>query len=337
MIHKADGKIRQPFSVVELWYNTIIMREEIENTLWVEKYRPHTLDDIVLPANTRKLVSKWVAEGIIPNLLLCSLPGQGKTSLAKLLAKEVFKVDYLYINASDENGVDAIRMKVSEFARTASFDGNFKIVILDECDNFPTPSAQKILRGLMEEVSSTTRFILTANYGHRVIDAIKSRCTILDMTPPRVEIAKRLYKIIQAEGVTLPNEQFPMLGKLIENFYPDMRSIISRLNDAVINGELDLRPYATNGALMSGVINLIQENKPIELRKYVIENELEFCSNYQGFLQDLYKAVMLDDNIEARIKAKWVICLGEYCSRFSNAVDPELNTAACLFSLCELR
>lgn len=310
------------------------MKYDINKTLWVEKYRPRTLDDIVLPEKTRTLISNWVAEGIIPNLLLCSLPGQGKTSLAKLLAKDVFNVDYLYLNASDENGVDTIRLKVSEFARTASFAGDFKIVILDECDNFPTPASQKILRGLMEEVSDNTRFILTANYGHRVIDALKSRCTTLDMTPPRVDIAKRLFSILKAEGIAIDSTQGPIIGKLIDACYPDMRAMISRLNTASSKGKLDLSLYPMNDEFVGVIIDKILENKPIELRKYIIEHELDFCSNYQGLLHDLYKVVMQSDKLPPALKAKWVITIGEYCSRFSSAIDPELNTSACLFTLC---
>lgn len=312
------------------------VKSRIENELWIEKYRPRQFKDIVLPEQTRNLVAKWLKEGIIPNLLLCSLPGQGKTSLAKLIARDLFKVDYLYINASDENGVETIRSKVSEFARTASFDGNFKIIILDECDNFPSAASQKILRGLMEEVSDNCRFILTANYGHRVIDAIKSRCVMLDMTPPKVEVCKRLFTILTKEGVTIADEQYENIRKLVERHYPDIRATIADLSNGVNDGVLDLSPYTAAPEVVQGIINLIHEKNLVELRKYVIEHELDFHSNYQNLLEDIYHAVVDDDNIEPVTRAKWTITIGEYSARFATAIDPELNTTACLFKLCEI-
>ena len=133
------------------------------NSDWTEKYRPQTIDDIVLSAEAKTLIEKYINEEIIDNLFLCSRPGQGKTSLAKLLAYNIFECDTLYVNASDENNVEVVRTKITGFARTRSSNGKFKIVILDEADGFANAQAQRILRALMEEVSENTRFIITAN------------------------------------------------------------------------------------------------------------------------------------------------------------------------------
>ena len=305
------------------------------NMLWTEKYRPHSLEDIIIPEKTRRLVEKYKAEGAIPNLFLCSPPGQGKTSLAKLLAADVFDVDYLYVNASDENNVDTVRNKISEFARTSSLRGQFKIVILDECDNFASLSSQKMLRALMEEVSDTTRFILTANYSHKVIDPIKSRCTELDIVPDIQGIAKRLFCIIKEENIKVDEEQYPRILSLIKRFHPDVRTIISQFQNSVDrDGNLHIDPLDTPNEVLDTIITMVLENKPIELRRFVIEHELDFGSNYNLLLNNLYKVAITSPRLDDAKKAKWTITIAEYCARFSNAIDPELNAAACLFTLC---
>lgn len=306
------------------------------NALWVEKYRPTELDEIVLPDDTKATVQKYIGKGIIPNLFLCSAAGQGKTSLAKMLAKNIFKVDYLYVNASDENNVNTVRNKISEFARTASFDGRFKIVILDECDNFASKDAQLLLRALMEEVSENTRFILTANHGNRVEDAIKSRCVELDITPPKSGVGKRVVEVLKKEGVSVGKEQLPLLKGLINRFYPDVRSIIKHLQECVDeNGTLEVREFETAASFIETVVNKILEETPMELRKFIITHELDFGANYHELLYNLYKTIITTDKLDAARKAKWTITIAEYCARFSTAIDAELNATACLFSLCE--
>ena len=146
--------------------------------------------NIVLAKETRELLEQWKSDGEFPNLLLCSRAGMGKTSLAHIIAKE-FDCDKLYLNASDEGNVETIRNKVKDFAITASFNGNMKLIILDEADGFSNIQSQKILRALMEEVADTCRFILTANYRHKIIEPIISRCVELNMTPPKKEMIKR--------------------------------------------------------------------------------------------------------------------------------------------------
>lgn len=309
---------------------------EVDKLLWTEKYRPHDLESIVLPEKTRNLIEKYRGEGVIPNLFLCSPPGQGKTSLAKLLARNVFDVDYLYVNASDENNVDTVRNKISEFARTASLQGSFKIVILDECDNFASVSSQKMLRALMEEVSDTTRFILTANYSNKVIDPIKSRCVELDIVPDIAGVAKRLYYIMQQEGLTLKKEQGNRFLEMIKRFFPDVRNIISHLQNSVDkDGNLDIEEYSTPAEFLNSILSMVLENKPIELRKFIIENELQFGGNYVNLLNSFFRFIIENNSLDNARKAKWTIILADYCSRFSNAIDPELNASACLFTLCE--
>jgi len=158
------------------------------SNLWIEKYRPKTLDDIILSDDTRNFILSCKDKKEIPNLLFSGIQGIGKTSLAKIIVNDILACQYLYINASDENGIDTIRNKVVGFSKTKSLDGNLKVIILDEVDGISL-EAQKALRNTMEEYSFNTRFILTGNYKHKIINALISRCQELNLTPPLEGIA----------------------------------------------------------------------------------------------------------------------------------------------------
>lgn len=305
----------------------------ITQSLWIEKYRPQTLDEIALSQEARELINKYVKEDTIPNLFLCSRPGQGKTSLARLLAYNVFDCDTLYINASDENGVDTVRTKIADFSRTMSTNGKFKIVILDEMDGFANTQSQKMLRGLMEEVSDNTRFIITANQKNRVIDAIQSRCQFIDITPPINEITARLLYIIKKEGVKLNAEDGPKLGAMIKRFYPDMRSIIKNLQASVFDGVLKMKDYKVESEFMYKLFELMQGGDPIAVRTHVITNELSFSSDYSMLLDDLYHLIIDSDKLNGMQKSKWTITIANYLAKMPNVIDAELNASACLFEL----
>ena len=153
------------------------------NSLWVEKYRPKTLEDFICTEANKDIIASFKNKEEIPNLLFTGTPGLGKTTLAKIIVNDILGCQYLYINASDENGIDTIRTKVTSFAQTKSIDGKIKVIILDEADGLSI-DAQRVLRNTMEEFARITRFILTANYKYRVIPALQSRCQSLELTPP---------------------------------------------------------------------------------------------------------------------------------------------------------
>ena len=196
--------------------------------LWIEKYRPKVLGDIVLNSETRQIIDSFKLKSEIPNLLLIGIQGIGKTSLAKILVNDILNCQYLYINASDENGIDTIRNKVVGFAKTKSIDGNIKAIILDEVDGISL-EAQKALRNTMEEFSSNTRFILTGNFKHKIIQALQSRCQELNMVPPIESIAKRVLQILKAENIKYSESHKKSLVNLIKKLYPDLRKIINEL------------------------------------------------------------------------------------------------------------
>lgn len=303
--------------------------------MWICKYRPESFDTIVLAEDTKKLLLKWKKEGEFPNLLLCSRPGMGKTSLAHIIAKE-FDCDKLYINASDEGNVDTIRNKVKDFSITASLNGNLKVVILDEADGFANIQSQKILRALMEEVADTCRFIITANYRHKIIEPIISRCVELDMNPPKKEMIRRCMTILKEEKVNVVRDEFMKLPSVVEAFYPDMRSVVKSLQSCVDeNNNLVIKEFKAQDIFISNLVEEIIKGNAVHVRKFIIEHEVEFNSDYNILLMSLYKFMIATDSIDYSIRAEWTIILCEYLYRMTSAIDAEICMAACIAEMCK--
>ena len=203
--------------------------------LWVEKYRPTTLKGYVGNEVIKNKIEDYLKQGSIQNLLLHGVAGTGKTTLAKLLVKNI-DCDYLYINASDERGIDTIREKIQPFALSMGFN-DVKIVILDEAD-YLTPQAQATLRHTIEACSATTRFILTCNYLERIISPLQSRCQTFEITPPsKGDVFDTLKNILANEGIEA-SESTSM--KVIDTHYPDIRKIINTIQGSVVNGEIKI-------------------------------------------------------------------------------------------------
>ena len=208
---------------------------EIKHSLWVEKYRPTTMDTYIGNEHLKSKVSIYLESGDLPHLLLYGRAGTGKTTLAKLLVNNI-ECDYLYINASDENSVEVVRDKVKNFASTLGFQ-ELKVIILDECD-YITPNAQAALRNLMETFSKHCRFILTCNYVERIIDPIQSRCQSFQIIPPdRKQIAQHLSNILTNENV---NYELDNIVTIVNGSYPDIRRVINSSQRQVVNGELKI-------------------------------------------------------------------------------------------------
>jgi replication factor C small subunit len=206
-----------------------------ENSLFVEKYRSKTLDEYVGNEQLKQIVHQYLKNNDLQNLLLYGTPGTGKTTLAKLIVNN-FDCDYLYINASDERGIDTIRDKVQGFASSASFKP-IKIIILDEAD-FLTIQAQASLRNIIETYSRTTRFILTCNYLERIIDPLQSRCQVLKITPPsKKEVAQHISTILEQENIEYTVAD---LALVVNKHYPDIRKILNTCQVNNVDGVLKI-------------------------------------------------------------------------------------------------
>ena len=204
-----------------------------ENSLLNEKYRPITLDKFVGNENLKKSLSKYLEQNDILNLIFYGPSGTGKTTLAKLIVNNL-ECDYLYINASDERGIETIRDKVQGFASTISFEP-IKVVILDEAD-FLTIQAQASLRNIIETFSRTTRFIMTCNFIERIIDPLQSRCQVLKIIPPsKVDVAKHIAGIMERENISFEREDVKII---VNQYYPDLRKCLNTIQLSVIHDKV---------------------------------------------------------------------------------------------------
>lgn len=292
--------------------------------LFVEKYRPKTLIDIVLTSEERQYFESLKSKDEVPNLLFAGNPGTGKTTLSKIIATDILDCQYLYINASDENGIDTIRSKVIGFASTKSLDGKLKIVLFDECDAL-TLDSQKALRNVIEEYSHNTRFIFTCNYLFKVIPALQSRCQIFNLTPPLDGVLNRVVAILKNEGITVPDTEKPKLVELVRSGYPDMRRIINDIQKFSYTGTLSIKDNQVKGIANKVVSKIKGKVTPQELRKYVIEREQEFSGDYLQLLKEMFEVMF-----ESESDANTLLVISEGMYKDAIVIDKEINW----FSTC---
>ena len=298
-----------------------------ENTLWVEKYRPNTLDTYIGNEQLKDKVKHYLDSGDLPHLLLFGKAGTGKTTLAKLLVNNI-DCDYLYINASDENNVETVRSKVKNFASTMGFK-DYKVIILDECD-YITPNAQAALRNLMETFSKHCRFILTCNFVERIIDPIQSRCQSFQVIPPnKNDVAKHLHNILTQEGVGYERED---LGIIVNSGYPDIRRVINGAQRQSIGGRLsiDKQSIVENDYKMKLLEILKTQDKKNafkNIRQLLADSKV---TDFADLFRLLYDEV---DSYGSGKIADCILIIAKYELSDAQVVDKEINAMAMLIEI----
>jgi|TARA_Y100000289_G_scaffold10441_1_gene9591 replication factor C small subunit len=306
------------------------MTQNKQHTLWVERYRPVSLENYIGNEHLKTKVSKYISTGDIPHLLLHGKAGTGKTTLAKLLVSNV-DCDQMYVNASDENNVETVRNKIKMFASSVGFK-DLKVIILDECD-FLTPNAQAALRNLMETFSKHCRFILTCNYVERIIDPIQSRCQSFQIIPPsKKEVAIHISKILNTESVSFENEQ---IVTMVNSSYPDIRRIINAVQRNIVDNQLivDTESLVQNDYKLQ-VLEILQtqdkKNAFKNLRQLLADSQIR---DYADLFRLLY------DEIESYGKghiAEVILTIAKYELSDAQVVDKEINAMAMLIEILNI-
>ena len=301
--------------------------EKLEHSLWVEKYRPTSLDTYIGNEHLKSKVSVYLESGDLPHLLLYGKAGTGKTTLAKLLVNNI-ECDYMYINASDENSVDTVRTKVRGFASTMGFK-DYKIIILDECD-YITPNAQAALRILMETFSKHCRFILTCNFVERIIDPIQSRCQSFQVIPPsKKEVAIHMTNILKEEGVASKMDD---IAGLVNAGYPDIRRVINSCQRQVVDGMLvvDKQSLVESDYKMKLMEIIKKENKKDAfkgIRKLLADSQVtDFAELYKLMYDEV-------DSYGTGHIAECILIIAKYQLSDSQVVDKEINAMAMVIEL----
>ena len=310
----------------------------MEEVLWVEKYRPKSIDDCVLPTSLKETFSEMVDKKQIPNLLLSGGPGVGKTTVAKAML-ESLNCDYIVINGSMNGNIDTLRNEIKDFASTISFTTTRKFVILDEADYLNAQSTQPALRNFMEEYSKNCGFILTCNFKNRIIDPLHSRCSVVEFKidkndKPKLasNFMKRVDHILTSENVEYDKK---VVAQMIMNYFPDWRRVINELQRYSVIGEIDVGILSNFGDDSVNKLIGFLKNKQFEnMRKWVAENEIDTTSLFRK-LYDLSSKVMKNTSIP-----QLAITLADYQYKAAFVADHEINLVACLTELmtdCEFK
>ena len=309
-----------------------------EHILWVEKYRPKTIEDCILPDSLKATFQEYVNRKEIPNLLLSGTAGVGKTTVAKALCEEV-SCDYIVINGSDDSGIDVLRNKIKNYASSVSLMGGRKVVIIDEADYLNPNSTQPAFRGVIEEYASNCSFIFTCNFKNRIMDAIHSRCTCIDfkLNGSKAKMASAFFKrveyILEKEGVTYDK---PVVAEIITKHFPDNRRILNELQRYSVGGRIDKGLLASvSDVQLTDLIKALKTKDFANARKWVTNNlDNDPTKIYRKLYDGLYE--LLQPNSVPQL----VLHLAKYQHQAAFVADHEINMIACLTEImvdCEFK
>ncbi|RPF76139.1 MAG: AAA family ATPase [Rickettsiales bacterium TMED254] len=297
--------------------------------LWVEKYRPQTIEDVILPERLKKPFELIAESGKLPNMLFTGTAGTGKTTVAKALCKQL-NLDYIIINASEDGNIDTLRTKIKQFASSVSLQGGYKVVILDEADYLNAQSTQPALRGFIEEFSKNCRFILTCNFKNRIIEPLHSRCSVYEFNSNKKELVtlaeffmKRLINILNKEQVKYDDKS---LVELIMKHAPDWRRIINELQKLSYGGIFSFsNSINVSSDVYSDLFVNLKDKDFKKMRSWVVNNiDVDAAAIFRGVYD------RMADKVSSQSIPQLVLILADYQYKNAFAADHELNVVACL-------
>ena len=304
----------------------------MDTFLWVEKYRPKTVKDCILPKKLKDTFQEFVKDKHIPNLILSGSAGTGKTTIAKAMVEQIGST-WMMINGSEESGIDVLRTKIKNFASTVSLEGGRKYIILDEADYLNPQSTQPALRGFMEEFHKNCGFILTCNYKNRLIGPLQSRCSNIDFTirnGERVKLADKFYKrvldILKDEKI-----QFnpPAVAELITAHFPDWRRVLNELQRYSASGQIDAGILINiSNENIKELMSFVKNKEFTNVRKWIVNNlDNDSTRIFRTIYDSLY------ETIDHSTIPHAVVILGDYQYKSAFVADQEINLLACMTEL----
>jgi len=304
-----------------------------DDFLWVEKYRPKTVKDTILPDGLKKAFQQFVDQDNVPNLLLTGRAGVGKTTIAKAMLEEI-GADYITINGSMNGNIDTLRTEISNFASSVSFTGGRKYVILDEADYLNAQSTQPALRNFMEEFSKNCGFILTCNFKNRIIEPLHSRCSVIEFkiaNDDKASIAAQFYKrvttILEGENVEFDKST---VAELVKTYFPDWRRVLNELQRYSATGRIDAGVLANKGEdNFNALVKLMKERDFTNMRKWVAENtDIDSSILYRQLYDMLPTKIGSTQSV-----ADAIVILADYQYKEAFVANSEINRVAALATL----